>query len=200
MKKYFFLFVAILPLASFAQNSLDTLKLKNGEIVTGYIYKFGDGLVCMAKQKDSVTYTPDQIQSIMFCHTVRSKPCVGGSSSSTSKTSSSSSNSFSRSTSSHSTSGNPCDIDKMEKANVVFQCVDCTGSGSFQLNGGTNNSKTTTNMTYELEKKGKGFEHSQYLEVGEYSWTFTNSNNIKTKGKFTIQKGEEKKIDLRQNE
>jgi hypothetical protein len=200
MKKNFFLFIALLPLTLYAQNALDTMKLKNGEIVTGYIYKFGDGLVCIAKQKDTSIYTPDQIQSIMFCHTVRSKPCVEGSSSSKSNTSSSSSSSYSRSTTDHSTSGNPCDVNKEEKGNVVFQCSDCTGSGSFQLRGGSKTSKTVSNFTYTLDKKDKGFEHAQFLDAGEYNWTFTNANKQKTKGKFTIQKGEERKIDLKQSE
>jgi hypothetical protein len=203
MKKYFFLLLGILPLAVTAQKKADTVKLKNGQTIAGYIYKMDGGKIFVARQNDSVAYTADEVQGIMFCHEVRGKGTSSGSSSSSSPCNDKAvggNKNFSKSKSSNSYSGNPCDDKKEEKGTLVFRCNMCGGEGNLKIISGNDESKTIDNYKFTLKKSETLFTHTAYLIPGEYKWTYTDTNKNSANGKFIIRKSEEKKIVLFENE
>ncbi len=195
MKQIFFFLVALSPLMGKAQKNFDTIVLKNGKTVAGYIYKMEDGTISVSSNGDSTSYTAGEIKSIMFCNAVRSNSNSSGSSASGSKNKTSKS-----SGTGYSYGGKPCDENNEEKGTVVFLCNRCGSKGSLSINGGMDNSKTTGNYTFELEKGEKFTTYSQHLPAGTYSWVYKDTSNNQTKGSFSIQKGEEKKIILFEKE
>jgi hypothetical protein len=202
MKKYFFLLLTILSYGVSAQKKEDTLTLKNGQVITGYIYKMDGGKIFLTRQTDSVMYTADEVQSIMFCHEVRGK---GASYSSSSpcpcddKTISDKAGSSKNRSDSY--SGNPCDDnDKEEKGMVIFRCNMCGNNGSLQINSSGKGNKTDSKTTFSLDKGERFSLHTEHLPPGEYTWVYNDTNKNSTKGKFTIRNGEEKKIVLFEKE
>jgi hypothetical protein len=202
MKKYLFLLLTTVSFGVSAQKSEDTIVLKNGQTVAGYIYKMDDGKIAIAKKTDSVVYTADEVQAIMFCHEVRGKGTSSGSSSPCpcdDKTISDKAG-YSKKRS-DSNSGNPCDDnDKEEKGTVVFRCNMCGNNGSLQINSSGKGNKTDSKTTFSLERADRFSLHTEHLPPGEYTWIYSDTNKNSTKGKFTIQKGEEKKIVLFEKE
>jgi hypothetical protein len=71
MKSIIFLLLVLLPFALIAQKKSDTITLKNGKTVSGYIYKMEDSRIFIAREKDSAFYRADEVQTIMFCHDAR---------------------------------------------------------------------------------------------------------------------------------
>jgi hypothetical protein len=195
MKQTLFLLMAILPFALYAQKTADTIILKNGKTIAGYIYKMEDGAIYVFSNGDSASFSADEVKSLMFCHRVYSKgnSSVVGSSSSESKTSKSSGAGYSN-------GGKPCDDNIEEKGTVVFLCNMCGGKGSLSIKGGMENSKTTGNYTFELENGEKFTTYKQHLPPGTYNWVYKDTSKNQTKGTFTSKKGEEKKIILFENE
>jgi hypothetical protein len=202
MKKYFFFLLATFPIAVSAQKKADTVTLKNGQTIAGFIYKMDGGRIYVAGQSDSVVYTVDEVQSLMFCHEVRGKGYSSGSSSPCpcdDKTISDKAGSSKNGSDSY--SGNPCDDnDKEEKGTVVFRCNMCGSNGSLQINSSGKANKTDSKTTFSLDRGERFSVHREYLPPGEYTWTYSDTNKNSTKGKFTIQKGEEKRIVLFEKE
>jgi hypothetical protein len=202
MKKYFPLLLITLPLAIAAQKKADTVTLKNGQIVAGYIYKMDGGKIFIAKQKDSVAYTADEVQTIMFCHDVRSGCASSGSSLSyypCCDKSVGTGNNFSKGNGSYSYSGNPCDDKREEKGTVLFQCNMCGGKGELKVTGINKGDKAIDECRFTSEIGESFFTHTACLLPGEYNWTYNDTNKNSAKGKFIISKGEKKKIILFEN-
>lgn len=196
MKQSLFFLLALLPFAVIAQKKLDTIVLKNGKAIPGYIYKMEGGTISIASNGDSITYTADEVQSLMFCHSVRSNGISSGGSSmakSKSRTSISSGSGASY-------SGNPCDDNNEEKGIIIFQCNMCGNKGAISIKGGMDNSKTTGTYSFELDNGERFTTYTQRLPPGTYSWAYKDNAKNQTKGTFTIQKGEEKKIILFEKE
>jgi hypothetical protein len=197
MKEYLFLLLAILPFAAAAQKKLDTIVLKNGKTIPGYIYKMEGGTISITNNGDSITYTAAEVQSIMFCHSVRSNGASSGSGYS---------NSESKSKTSMSSGGGasygakPCDDNNQEKGAIIFQCNMCGSKGAISIKGGMDNSKTTGTYSFELDNGERFTTYTQRLPPGTYTWTYKDNASNQTKGTFTIQKAEEKKIILFEKE
>jgi hypothetical protein len=202
MKKYLFLLLGALPLTVSAQKKADTITLKNGQTIAGYIYKMDEGKIYVAKQKDSVVFTADEVQTIMFCHEARGCGTSSGSSSSSSPCNDKAvgGNTGFTNSSSDSYTGNPCNDKNEEKGIVVFRCNMCGSRGSLQITGGRIGSKTSSNTKFTFGNGEKFIVHEERLLPGEYNWTYSDTNRNTAKGKFTIQKGEEKKIVLFEKE
>jgi len=67
-ENFFLLLLTALPVIALAQRKADTITLKNGKSVAGFIYKMDDGKIYVAAAADSLVYTADEVQTIMFCH------------------------------------------------------------------------------------------------------------------------------------
>jgi hypothetical protein len=202
MKKYFFILLTTLTLTAAAQKKADTVTLKNGQAIAGYIYKMDGGKIFIAKQKDSVAYTADEVQTIMFCHDVRSDSRSSGTSLSyypCCDKSVGTGSGFSKSNSSYSYSANPCDDKREEKGTVLFQCNMCGGKGELKVTGISDGDKVIDECRFTSETGESFFTHTACLVPGEYNWTYTDTNKNSTKGKFIISKGEKKKIILFEN-
>lgn len=210
MKKYFFFLAGILPLSLIAQQKLDTVILKNGKTIPGYIYKMDNGLIYIASTADSLVFTADQVQTLMFCHSVRSSgPCASTTAFSTSSYSSRSSSSSSKSVSRNADTFSSIDGDATPesvfekddagKPAVLFRCTMCGGSGNLSIKG-TNSNQSTATYTFTLEKRKSSFVYAVKLLPGEYTWKYSDTNNNETKGSFIINKGEKKKIVLFEKE
>jgi hypothetical protein len=195
MKQTLTFLLALLPIAAITQKKADTIVLKSGKTIPGYIYKMEGGTISITNNGDSITYWVDEVQSIMFCHSVRSNGTSSGSliAGSKSKTLTSSGGGASY-------SGKPCDDNNEEKGTIIFQCNMCGSKGSISITGGMDNSNTTANHNFELEKGKKFTFYTQLLPPGTYSWTYKDNANNQTKGAFMIQKGKEKKIILFEKE
>jgi hypothetical protein len=203
MKKNIFILFAALPLITAAQNKLDTVVLKNGKSIPGCIYKMEEGKIFIAAKTDSFSYKAEEVKSIIFCHKVRGNGPSYSSSASQSSGSGKSAGgtgSISNSSSNYSYSGKPGVDNIEEKGTVVFRCNMCGGEGSLQITGSKKDSKATSRISFTLNKDEHNFSHEEHLIPGEYSWTYSDTNKNMTKGKFTIQKRETKKIVLFENE
>ncbi len=186
MKKNIFLFLMAFSFTVKAQKKTDTITLKNGETVSGHIYRMEDSRIFIAREKDSAFYKADEVQTIMFCSDVRSssncpdKVSVKDNSSTT-------------------VNSTITNVDK-EKGIVTFRCNMCGGKGNLSIEGGSGTSKVTYTHTFNLDKGNSFFKHTAELQPGEYRWSYMDANNNATKGKFIIGKGEQKKILLFENE
>jgi hypothetical protein len=193
MKSTIFLLMLSLPFAVVAQKKPDTITLKNGQTISGYIYKMEDSRIFIAGQKDSAIYRADEVQTIMFCHDAGSnRNCpdivpVKADNSNTASNNTQQNN--------YSVSNN----DK-EKGSVTFRCNMCGSKGNLAIEGGAAQSKVTYNHTFNLDNGNSFFQHTAELQPGEYRWSYADMNNNETKGKFTIGKGEQKKIVLFEKE
>lgn len=188
MKKIIMLLMVSAFTCCYVHAQSDTLKLKNGKTIAGYIFKMKDDKISIASGGDTTVYKADDVAAIMFCHK------TNGSGSSYSK----SDESYSKS--SYSYSGNPCDNDDTGKAKVTFQCNMCGGEGMLEIKGKNGNSKTTEKCSFTLDEGENYFEHVAKLYPGEYTWTYHDTNKNATSGKLTIIKGEDKKIVLFEKE
>jgi hypothetical protein len=189
MKKNIFLLLMAFSCTANAQKKTDTITLKNGQTVSGHIYKMEDSRIFIARQKDSAFYKADEVQTIMFCSDARSsincpdmKPA--------------------KARSSNTTSGNVqqenlvVSNDDKEKGSVTFRCNMCGDKGNLLIEGGAGKSKIIYNHTFTLDNGKSFFQHTAELQPGEYRWSYADLNNNETKGKFIIGKGEQKKIVL----
>jgi CCR4-NOT transcriptional regulation complex NOT5 subunit len=193
-----------------AQQKLDTVILKNGKTIPGYIYKMENGLIYIANTADSLVFTADQVQTLMFCHSVRSNgPCASAAASSTSSSSSRSSSGSSKSFSRNADTFSSIDADAtvesvFEKDDaarpaVLFSCNMCGASGNLSIKG-TNSTLSTATYTFTLEKGKSYFVYAVKLLPGEYNWKYSDTNNNETKGSFIVNNGEKKKIVLFEKE
>jgi hypothetical protein len=207
MKKYLFLLLTTLPMSLLAQQKPDTVKLKNGQVIAGYIYKIDDGKIYIAASGDSLVYNADEVQSLMFCHSLRSNmPYASSSSDSKSNTGSSgSSKSYSNTSTFSSLDDTDSPVlfsekDDEKKGVAIFRCNMCGANGSLLIRGANDNSKSSATYTFSMEKDKHFFVYAAKLLPGEYNWKYSDTNNNETKGSLIIRKGEEKKIVLFEKE
>lgn len=208
MKKYFFLLFGAFPISLLAQKNVDIITLKNGKIVSGKIFKIDDGLICLARTKDTVMYTAEEVQTIMFCNSGNTnKPCGDEASNvaATSKTSSSKSNSISTNASTFSSFEDKepqiliSEVGDTEKGLITFKCNMCGGSGVLKINGENSNSTSTSTYTFAMEKDTHFFVYAAKLLPGKYNWKYSDNSNNVGEGKLLINKGDKKKIILFEN-
>ena len=187
MKTTAILFCACLFACAGLHAQADTVTLKNGKVISGYIFKMDEGKISIAAGKDTSVYNADEIKSMMFCHKTKGS---GDSYGKGSKSYSSSSESY---------GGNPCNEDELKKGKVVFQCNMCGGTVMLEITGGTRNNKSSNKCSITLDEGKSFFEHIVKLYPGEYTWKYHDSNNNKTGGTLTVGKGDDKKIVLFEN-
>ncbi len=207
MKKYLFLLLGALPITLLAQTKADKLTLKNGDVVTGSIYKMDNGKIYLARVKDSVVYTADELQTIAFCNT-NNKPCTDASSNAT--TTSATTNGMQKSVSTNASTFSSfedkedqvigAEKDDNEKGVVTFKCNMCGNSGTLTINGENGSNKSKAKYTFTMEKDKHFFVYAAKLLPGEYNWNYSDNSNNATKGKLQINKGDEKKIVLFEKE
>jgi hypothetical protein len=194
MRKLFISFFIVASFVASAQKKADTVVLKNGQSVAGYIYKMEGNKIYIAKLSDTSVYNASEVQSLMFCHPVRSnEPCSGSSSSYSSNGSSSLSGSSASEGNSY--SGSSETKTDSEKGVVIIQCNMCGGKAELFIKGENGKSKTTTRVGTTLAN-GEVFSHKEKFLPGTYYYTYTDSNKNTATGFFTIEAGEEKKIIL----
>jgi hypothetical protein len=193
MKQLLFLFFIALSSAVSAQSKADTVVLKNGKAIAGYIYKMEGNKIHIAKAADTAVYSADEVQTLMFCHPVRSNgPCSGSGSSASSGGSSFSSVGTS---SANSNSDNKENGSNEEKGTALFQCNMCGGKVDFRVKGENGNNKTESRVNTELAS-GEVFSYKEKFIPGTYYWSYKDTNKNQANGYFTIAAGEEKKIIL----
>jgi hypothetical protein len=186
MKAIINIAIMCFPFLVSAQQKADTIVLKNGKVMAGYIYKMEGSKIYLAQQADSIVFAADEVKSLMFCHPVRSNgPCSGSGSSS-----SSGSGSFSYSHSDKKEAGN-----SEEKGMAVFQCNMCGGKVDFSVKGENGNNKTESRVNTQLAN-GEVFHYKEKVVPGTYYWSYRDSNKNHATGHFTIAAGEERKIIL----
>jgi hypothetical protein len=209
MKKYLFLLLGALPISLFAQKNADSITLKNGKLVSGKIFKMDDGLIYLARTKDSVIYAAGEVQSIMFCNSgTTNKPCGDAISSiaTTYKTNTAKQKSVSTNASTFSSFEDKVDQvigtekDDNEKGVVTFKCNMCGESGTLYINGENEHSKSTTTYSFTMEKDKHFFVYAAKLIPGNYNWQYNDNSNNARKGKLLIKRGDDKKIILFENE
>jgi hypothetical protein len=211
MKKYLFFLLGALPITLLAQKNTDSITLKNGKTVSGKIFKMDDGLICLARTKDTVMYTADEVQTIMFCNSGNTnKPCGDAASNvaATSKTSSSKSKSISTNASTFSSFEDKepqiltSEVGDTERGLITFKCNMCGGSGVLKINGENSNSTSTSTSTYTftMEEDTHFFVYAAKLLPGKYNWKYSDNSNNVGEGKLLINKGDKKKIILFENE
>lgn len=209
MKKILLIFMSVLPLFAFTQQQLDTVKLKNGKIASGYIYKMEEGKVYLANNNDTAIYTAHEIQLLMFCNSVRGKdPCEVSKNIAEPEHYTNSSNSVSkqrtnsRNASTFSSFNNDYKvaevIDKTttEKGDVVFKCNMCGGKGSLLIQGDNQESQSSATHSFTMKEDQHFFVFAAQLLPGEYQWKYCDTNNNSAKGKLVIKKGTMQKIIL----
>ena len=211
MKKIIFSLLIALPLLVSAQQKFDTIKLKNGKAVSGIIYKMEGGLVFLANGKDSIAYTADEIQMLLFCSQGQIKdPCsvsenvAGFEKQPVSKNSNLSQRSISNTSTYSSLSSNDnasefFEKNDTEKGNIVFRCNMCGGKGTLSIRGNDENSKSTATYSFTMREDEHFFVYAVRLVPGEYKWTYKDTNKNKADGKFIIRQGEKKSIVLFEN-
>ncbi|MFM9909900.1 MAG: hypothetical protein ACKVOW_11150 [Chitinophagaceae bacterium] len=209
MKKILLSLMSALPLFVFTQQQLDTIKLKNGKIASGYIYRMEDGKVYLARANDSATYSANEIQMLMFCNSVRGKdPCDVAKNVSEQESHSysppgiSKQQSNSRNASTFSSFKNEYKIAEVidktdtEKGSVVFKCTMCGGKGSLSIQGDNEESQSSTTHSFTMKEDQHFFVFAAQLLPGEYQWKYCDTNNNNAKGKLVIKKGTMQKITL----
>ncbi len=209
MKKILLSLMSALPLLAFTQQQLDTVKLKNGKIASGYIYKMEDGKVYLAKANDTAIYTANEIQELMFCNSIRGKyPCdvsenhVESKSSSNASVNSSRQKSTSNNANTFSSFNNEYrssetfDKNDTEKGSVVFRCRMCGGKGSLSIQSDNEESKSSATHSFTMKEDQHFFVFAAQLLSGEYQWKYCDTNNNSAKGKLVVKKGTEQKIIL----
>jgi len=192
MKTNIFLILLAFSFTVNAQKKDDTITLKNGQTVSGHIYKMEDSRIFIAREKDSAFYKADEVQTIMFCNDAGSSincpdivPAKAGSGNTTS-------NNIQQSNVNVSNDNG--------KGSVTFRCNICGRKGNLSIEGGAEQSKVTYNHTFNLDNENGFFQHTAALQPGEYRWSYADANNNATKGKFIIGKGEKMKIVLFEKE
>ncbi len=217
MKKYFFLLLAALPVSVMAQQRADTVKLKNGQVIPGYIYKLEGGKIYVARSADTLVYNAAEVGSIMFCHPARNKtqgfstPAYLSASENRSVpgkniSGSGTSNSYSYNAGTFSSFNEkdsprfPAEKDDAEKGSVTYKCNMCGGSGSLLIRGANTGSTSSATYTFTMEKDKHFFVYAVKLVPGEYNWTYNDTNNNGTKGNLIIKKGEDRGIILFEKE
>jgi hypothetical protein len=215
MRKNILMLILAMPLFIVAQKKMDTVLLKTGQIIGGHIYKMEGDAVYIATGKDSVVYRADEIKTLMFCHQVRSKePCNASGSSS-----SSSGSSYTRTTNvNNSSESSTAMINAPSQENIPFSkekkemyfkkglgllnvtCNQCRGSYTFKLWAQLKDSKTEETINSQSDGNNYKFYYSNWLEPGEYNWSYSDTNNNKAKGTIIIKKGEERNIILFEKE
>lgn len=75
MKTNIFLLLMAFSFTANAQKKSDTITLKNGQTVSGQIYKMEDSRIFIAGQRDSAVYKADEVQTIMFCSNRKTPDC-----------------------------------------------------------------------------------------------------------------------------
>lgn len=217
MKNYFFLILAALPALLMAQQKADTVKLKNGQVIPGYIYKLDDGKIYVARSADTLVYNAAEVQTIMFCHPAGNRKQVNavpayvstaenGSVAGKSISGSGTSNSYSYNAGTFSSLDEnvspyfPAEKDAAEKGSVTYTCHMCGGSGSLLIRGANTGSTSSATYSFTMEKDKHFFVYAVKLLPGEYNWTYSDTNNNGTKGSLTIKKGEDRSIVLFEKE
>ncbi len=209
MKKYFFLLFVALPISLLAQKNVDSITLKNGKTVSGKIFKMDDGMIYLARTKDSVMYTANEVQSIMFCNSgTTNKPC--GDVVSSNATASTKNTGIQKSVSTNVSTFSSFEDKKEqvivtekednEKGLVTFKCNTCGPSGTLNIKGENEYSKSISTYSFTMEKGKHFFVYAAKLLPGLYNWTYSDNSNNASKGKLLINKGDEKKIILFENQ
>jgi hypothetical protein len=189
MRKIILSFILALPFSVMAQKKTDTVILKNGQTIAGYIYKMEGNAIYVATTKDSVVYKADEVQTLMFCHEVRSKkPCKTGGSSS----------SYSSSSGKNSYSSN--EETKTNKGMLQISCNQCGGRVTLKIWAEFGNTKIDEMVQTDIEQGESFFSHKTWLEPGEYNWSYTDTNKNRSSGKVVIKKGEKHSIILFEKE
>lgn len=209
MKKCFFFLLTVLATAVVAQKKTDSIILKNGKTVSGIIYKLDAGKIYLARTADSLVYTADEVQSMMFCSLgSRNNPCADAppippahppAGAGTSKMVSTNASTFSSFDDTESPALST-DREDAEKGTVVFKCNMCGNKGTLTINGENGNNKSKAEYTFTMEKEKHFFVYAAKLLPGEYSWNYRDNSNNASKGKLLINKGDEKKIVLFEKE
>lgn len=209
MKKILLAMLQALPVLVLAQQKTDAIKLKNGKTIVGHIYKMEGGGISIAKEKDSMTYMADEIQSIQFCSNGETKnPCAvaGGSAAGTESGAASSGSSTSKSSSTNASTFssfnkevNPdlaFDKSDTEKGTVVFACNMCGGKGTLLIRGDNEYSTSSAKYSFTMKEDEHFFVFAAKLVPGEYKWIYTDTNKNQAKGNLIINKGTKQKITL----
>jgi len=167
MKKYVLILFFAAPFLLLAQQKADSVKLKNGKVVAGYIYKMDDGKIYIAATADSTVFTAGEVQTIMFCHSSQhnSKALVS--------------------------------VTDANKGTVNFSCSDCSEKGTLKITGPATAASSSCNYSFTNDKGKSNLFYTLQLLPGEYNWTYTGAGKNETTGKFTVNKNEERNILLR---
>ena len=181
MKKYLLSLLFITPLSLQAQQKADSVKLKNGKVVAGYIYKMDDGKIYLAGAADSLVFTADEVQTIMFCRASVNHYATATSSSLLRRDSADS-------------NCKPCGENSQGMGIVTFTCSNCSQMESLKIMG-KGKTGTASNNYHFINKKGKSnLFYSLHLIPGEYNWIYTAADKKETTGEFVVIKSEERNI------
>lgn len=218
-KKYFSLLLTFLPCVLIAQQKPDTLTLKNGRVIAGYVYKMENGKIYIAKPTDSLVFNTDEVQGIIFMHPVKgygssksptafseSKSTFSESKSTSGSSGTSKSYSYTSKSNSSNSGGSFSSFDENEYPDsafyktgdnglVIFTCNTCNSDGNLFIRSDIDEGKSSAFYAFTMEKEKHYFMYAIKLLPGVYNWKYSDLRHDQIKkGKFEIKKGEEKKI------
>lgn len=171
-------FISIIP--SIQAQREDTILLKNGIHQPGYIYRMEEGKIYLATKNDSIIYSADEVEMLMFFHSVRSTNDCGG------KTTSDGSVSKNFSNNSVSSANNS---NTKRDGKAEFTCTKCGGNGRIEIINTIHPGVVIDQFMLSLDEGESYFTYMANLASGKYEWRYCDTNNNTNKGSFIIEEG-----------
>ncbi len=170
-------FISIIQSIQAQQN--DTIILKNGIRLAGYIYKMDESGIYIVSENDSSKYSADEVKMLMFCHTVGTANNCAGKSTSTGTVAKIFSNS--------SRSGDKNSYTERD-GDVQFTCTQCGGRGRIEIINTAHPGIVIDQFMVSLDEGESYFSYKTGLLSGEYEWRYCDTRNHTNSGNFIIEK------------